>query len=292
MFIALKADMELNLKRPLVVFDVETTGLNVITDRIIELSYVKVYPDGHEEEKTFRFNPEMPIPDKSMAVHHITDDDVKDCPRFADMAEEIAQIFRGCDLAGFNSNHFDIPVLAQHFSWSKVDFDFNECRFVDVQNIFHKMEKRDLAAACRFYCGEEMENHHSSLADAQTTLRVLKAQLDRYAGNEQIKKDVEALAKFSQYDNKVDLAGRVIYETRPDGEKVMVINFGKYKGQPLEEVLAQDHGYAGWVISKDFAEDTKRVFREAAARVKEKLAKAEPSDASLQALADKFNTKH
>ena len=160
--------MELNLTRPLVVFDVESTGLNITKDRIIELSYVKVFPDGHEEENTFRFNPGMPIPAASIAVHHITDADVAACPSFAQMAPEIARIFDGCDIAGFNSNHFDIPLLAEEMANAKVPFDVKACRFIDVQTIFHKKEKRDLEAACRFYCGVEMENHHNAMADART----------------------------------------------------------------------------------------------------------------------------
>ena len=282
--------MEINLKRPLIIFDVESTGLNIVRDRIIELSYVKVFPDGSESQGTYRFNPGIPIPAQSVAVHHITDDDVKDCPTFKQKAAEIAQLFAGCDIAGFNSNHFDIPILAQELAVAGQEFDFNQCKFIDVQNIFHKMERRDLAAACLFYCGVEMQDHHSSMADARTTLNVLKAQLDRYAGSEQVKNDVEALSAFSSYNNNVDLAGRVVYEIRPNGERVEVINFGKYKGQPLDEVVSKDKGYVGWIQSSDFSEDTKRVFREAAQDLKEKEKQSQMQH-GLEALKIKFNGK-
>lgn len=268
--------MELNLTRPLVVFDVESTGLNITKDRIIELSYVKVFPDGHEEENTFRFNPGMPIPASSIAVHHITDADVAACPSFAQMAPEIARIFDGCDIAGFNSNHFDIPLLAEEMANAKVPFDVKACRFIDVQTIFHKKEKRDLEAACRFYCGVEMENHHNAMADARTTLNVLKAQLDRYPD---LENDVDALSKYSSHSRNVDLAGRVVLND--NGQPI--INFGKYKGQLLDEVLLRDNGYAGWVLNSDFADDTKRVFAEAKQRADEKR--------RLEALKNKFNNK-
>lgn len=255
--------MELHLSRPLIFFDVESTGLNIIKDRIIELSYIKVYPDGHEEERSFRFNPGMPIPEQSIAVHHITDDDVRDCPTFQQVAPELAQIFQDCDIAGFNSNNFDIPILAQEMSNARVPFDIRKCRFVDVQTIYHKKEKRDLAAACKFYCGVDMENHHESMADTRTTLNVLKAQLDRYPD---LENDVDFLSKYSSFSRNVDLAGRVVLNENG----VAVINFGKYKGQPLDEVLERDLGYASWVMNSDFAEDTKQVFREAKRRVDEK----------------------
>lgn len=272
--------MELNLSRPIIIFDVESTGLNITKDRIIELSYIKVFPDGHEQEHTYRFNPGMPIPQQSIAVHHITDDDVRDCPRFEQMAAELAQLFEGCDIAGFNSNHFDIPILAQEMANAGVEFDVKKCRFVDVQTIYHKKEKRDLAAACKFYCGVDMENHHESMADTRTTLNVLKAQLDRYPD---LENDVDFLSKYSSYSRNVDLAGRVVLND--NGQPT--INFGKYKGQLLDEVLERDWGYAGWVMNSDFPEDTKQVFREAKQRADEKR----KMNNKIEDLKNKFNVK-
>lgn len=272
--------MELNLSRPIIIFDVESTGLNITKDRIIELSYIKVFPDGHEQEHTYRFNPGMPIPQQSIAVHHITDDDVRDCPRFEQMAAELAQLFEGCDIAGFNSNHFDIPILAQEMANAGVEFDVKKCRFVDVQTIYHKKEKRDLAAACKFYCGVDMENHHESMADTRTTLNVLKAQLDRYPD---LENDVDFLSKYSSYSRNVDLAGRVVLND--NGQPT--INFGKYKGQLLDEVLERDWGYAGWVMNSDFPEDTKQVFREAKQRADEKRKMSN----KIEDLKNKFNVK-
>lgn len=272
--------MELKLTRPIIIFDVESTGLNITKDRIIELSYIKVFPDGHEQEHTYRFNPDMPIPEQAIAVHHITDDDVRDCPRFKDVAPELAALFSGCDIAGFNSNHFDIPILAQEMANANVEFNIKDCRFVDVQTIYHKKEKRDLAAACKFYCGVEMENHHAAAADTRTTLNVLKAQLDRYPD---LENDIDFLSRYSSYSRNVDLAGRVVLNE----EGKPTINFGKYKGQLLDEVLEKDFGYAGWVLSSDFAEDTKRVFREAKQRVDEKRR----MDVKIEGLKEKFNAK-
>ena len=268
--------MELNLQRPLVVFDVESTGLNITKDRIIELSYIKVFPDGHEESHTYRINPGMPIPKESMAIHHITDADVAGCPVFSELAPEIARLFENSDIAGFNSNHFDIPILAQEMANAGVPFDVKRCRFIDVQTIYHKKEKRDLAAASRFYCGVEMENHHNAMSDARTTLNVLKAQLDHY---DDLENDVAALSTYSSHTRNVDLAGRVVLND--DGKPV--INFGKYRNELLDEVLERDPGYAGWVMKSDFPEDTKRVFAEANRRVIEKR--------KLEALKEHFNAK-
>ena len=184
--------MELNLKRPLVVFDLESTGLNITEDRIIELSYVKVFPGGKEESHTYRFNPEKVIPQQAIDVHGITNEDLKNEPTFRERARDIARVFEGSDIAGFNSNHFDIPLLAQEMSKAGVEFDPSQHKFIDVQTIYHKREKRDLEAACIFYCGHPMENHHSAADDAKTTLEVLKAQLDHYANDaEPLQNDVD-----------------------------------------------------------------------------------------------------
>ncbi|MBQ6079062.1 MAG: 3'-5' exonuclease [Muribaculaceae bacterium] len=250
--------MELNLKRPLVVFDLESTGLNITEDRIIELSYVKVYPNGQEETKTYRINPEREIPQQAINVHGITNDDVKDKPTFKELAHDIARVFEGCDIAGFNSNHFDIPLLAQEMSKAGVGFDPSQHKFIDVQTIYHKREKRDLEAACLFYCGHPMENHHSAADDAKTTLEVLKAQLDHYANDEEpLKNDVDYLSQYSTHNRNVDLAGRIIYNENMQP----VFNFGKHKGKTVEDVFTKlDFGYYDWMMKSDFAENTKQVI--------------------------------
>jgi len=249
--------MQLNLKKPLVVFDIESTGLNITQDRIVELSYVKVYPDGHEERKTYRFNPEMTIPQAVIDVHGITNEDVQDEPTFKERAREIAAVFEGCDIAGFNSNNFDIPLLTQEMLNAGVEFDPARHRFIDVQTIYHKREKRDLEAACLFYCGHPMHNHHSSIDDAVTTLEVLKAQLDHYADSEEpLQNDVEYLSRYSMHNRNVDLAGRVIRD--PQGKAVF--NFGKHKGRSVEEIFAKEPSYYDWMMKGDFPANTKQVI--------------------------------
>lgn len=250
--------MELNLKRPLVVFDLESTGLNITEDRIIELSYVKVYPNGQEESRTFRFNPEKMIPQQAIDVHHITNEMLEGEPTFKQRAHEIARVFEGSDIAGFNSNHFDIPLLAQEMSKAGINFDPSQHKFIDVQTIYHKREKRDLEAACIFYCGHPMENHHSAADDAKTTLEVLKAQLDHYANDaEPLKNDVDFLSQYSTHNRNVDLAGRIIYNE----QKQPVFNFGKHRGKTVEEVFTKlDFGYYDWMMKSDFAENTKQVI--------------------------------
>lgn len=251
--------MELRLKNPIVFFDLETTGLDVVKDRIVEISYVKAYPDGHEESKTIRLNPGRPIPAESTAIHHITDDDVKDCPSFKRVAQELASVFKGSDLAGFNSSKFDLPVLVEEFCRADVDIDLTRAKMVDVQTIFHKMEPRNLAAAYRFYCGAELNGAHGAAADTKATYEVLKAQLDRYP---ELKNDVDFLSRFSSRQRNVDPAGRVVFDDAGNE----LINFGKYKGRNLDEVLRTDPGYYGWIMSADFAESTKRVFTRAQLR--------------------------
>ena len=250
--------MELNLKRPLVVFDLESTGLNITEDRIIELSYVKVYPNGQEESRTFRFNPEKVIPQQAIDVHHITNEMLEGEPTFKQRAHEIARVFEGSDIAGFNSNHFDIPLLAQEMSKAGINFDPSQHKFIDVQTIYHKREKRDLEAACIFYCGHPMENHHSAADDAKTTLEVLKAQLDHYANDaEPLKNDVDFLSQYSTHNRNVDLAGRIIYNE----QKQPVFNFGKHRGKTVEEVFTKlDFGYYDWMMKSDFGENTKQVI--------------------------------
>ena len=221
--------MKLNLKNPIVFFDLETTGTNINTDRIVEICYLKVYPNGNEEAKTLRINPEMHIPEASSAVHGIYDADVADCPTFKEVAKNIARDIEGCDLAGFNSNRFDIPVLAEEFLRAGVDIDMSKRKFVDVQVIFHKMEQRTLSAAYKFYCEKNLEDAHTAEADTRATYEVLKAQLDRYPD---LQNDIAFLADYSSFSKNVDFAGRMVY----DDNGTEVFNFGKYKGMSVAEV--------------------------------------------------------
>ncbi len=245
--------MKLTLRRPIVFFDLETTGTNISHDRIVEISIVKVMPDGTEVVKTRRVNPEMPIPAEATAIHHITDEDVRNEPTFRQIAKSLAQLFVGCDIAGFNSNRFDIPLLDQEFQRADVDFDFSKARFIDVQTIFHKKEPRTLVAAYRFYCGKDLEEAHSASADTMATYEVLKAQLERY---DDLPCEVEALSEYASQSRNVDFVGRLVY----DDQKREVINFGKYKGRLAEEVLRTDPGYYAWIMQGDFTKNTKDAF--------------------------------
>ena len=227
--------MKLNLKNPLVFFDLETTGTNINSDRIVEICYLKVYPNGNEESKTMRINPGMHIPEAASAVHGIYDADVADCPTFKEVARSVANDIEGCDLAGFNSNRFDIPLLAEEFLRAEVDIDLSRRKFVDVQVIFHKMEQRTLSAAYKFYCGKNLEDAHTAEADTRATYEVLMAQLDR---------------------KNVDFAGRMVY----DDKGIEVFNFGKYKGMSVAEVLKRDPGYYGWILNSDFTLNTKAML--------------------------------
>lgn len=247
--------MQLNLKNPLVFFDLETTGIDIVKDRIIEISYVKVFPNGKEESKTMRINPGMPIPPASTAIHGITDDDVRDCPLFKNVAKQLAAQIEGCDLAGYNSNRFDIPLLAEEFLRAGVDIDLTRRKFIDVQTIFYKMEQRTLAAAYKFYCQKSLENAHTAAADTMATYEVLKAQLDRYP---ELKNDVAFLSEFSSFTNNVDFAGRMVYNDKNQE----VFNFGKYKGRLVEEVLKQDPAYYSWMMNGDFPLNTKQKLTE------------------------------
>ena len=245
--------MKLKLDRPVMFFDLETTGTDALHDRIVEISMIKVMPDGTDIQRTVRVNPGMPIPAEATAVHHITDADVADKPLFSQIAEGLAQSFRGCDLAGFNSNRFDIPLLAEEFARAGIDIDFNECRFIDVQTIFHKKEQRTLSAAYKFYCGKNLDDAHSANADTRATYEVLMAQLDRY---DDLPNDMEKLAEYSSQNKNVDLMGRLVYDDRHRE----VINFGKYKGQLAVDVLRRDPSYFSWIQQGDFASSTKRAF--------------------------------
>ena len=246
--------MKLSLTRPIVFFDIEATGLNVSTDRIVELCLLKVYPDGREETLTQRFNPGIHISEEASAVNGIKDEDVAQSPRFKEKAKDIAEKFKGCDIGGFNSNYFDIPMLVEEFIRAGVDFNISDCQFVDVQNIYHKMEKRNLSAAYKFYCNKDLEAAHTALADTKATYEVLQAQLDKYDG--QLENNVSFLSVFSRRNNNVDLAGRVVYNE----EGVEIINFGKHKGHPVAEVLRKEPGYFNWIMQGDFTQNTKQVF--------------------------------
>ena len=244
---------KLNLKNPLVFFDLETTGIDIATDRIVEISYLKIKPNGEEISKTRKINPEIPIPEQATAIHGISDEDVKDCPTFKQVAKSLAADIEGCDLAGFNSNRFDIPLLAEEFLRAGVDIDLNKRKFVDVQTIFHKKEQRTLSAAYIFYCGKELSDAHTAEADTKATYEVLKSQLEKY---DDLENDIEFLSKYSCFNRNVDFAGRFIYNDNNEE----VVNFGKYKGKKVIDVLRTDPGYYSWILDNNFTLDTKRAL--------------------------------
>ena len=258
--------MELILNKPIAFFDLETTGIKVATDRIVEISLIKIHPSGKQEVYTKRINPGMPIPPRSTEIHGITDEDVKDAPRFEEIAKEVSNFIGNADLAGYNSNKFDIPLLVEEFLRADVDFDLKGRRFVDVQNIFHKMEPRTLKAAYEFYCKKDLENHHSAEADTLATYEVLKAQLDKYKGAkikdrsgniiEPIVNDVAALSNFSEQHENADLIGHLIFNDK----KQEVFNFGKYKGKPVEEIFTKEPAYYDWMMKSDFPLSTKKII--------------------------------
>ncbi len=278
--------MKLNLKKPLVVFDLETTGLDLVKDRIIQLSYIKVMPDGTEIRKNHLINPEQHIQPAITELTGIRDEDVKDAPTFKQLAKTLSDAFKGCDFAGYNSNHFDVPLLAEEFLRAGIDFDFSRCRLIDAQTIFHKMERRNLAAAYKFYCGRKMEddfNAHRADEDTEATYRVLMGELDYYTEEKQrelgedpegrvLQNDMDCLAEFSKTNNNVDFAGRVVWGDAKDkdgntildrdGNPVQVeyFNFGKHKGKTVAEVLRFDPGYYSWIMGGDFTYHTKQVL--------------------------------
>lgn len=245
--------MKLELKNPIIFFDLETTGINVAVDRIVELSFLKVDVNGNESGKTIRVNPGIPIPPKSTEIHGIKDEDVKDAPQFNEIAKSVARDFEGCDLAGYNSTKFDIPLLAEEFLRADVDIDLKKRKFVDVQIIFMKNEPRTLTAAYKFYCDKTLENAHSAEADTLATYEILKSQLDYY---DNLENNVSSLAEFSSHNKNADFAGRIIY----DENDVEIFNFGKHKGKPVVEVLAKDPGYYGWMMHGDFPLYTKKIL--------------------------------
>lgn len=247
--------MELNLKKPIIFFDLETTGVDFQHDRIVELCYIKLYPNGTREERTIRVNPERPIPAEATAIHNITDADVATCQPFRQIAREVARIFTGCDIAGYNHVKFDLPLLMEELLRAGVeDFDPMRGRLIDVQTIYHKLEQRTLSAAYKFYCGATLEDAHSANADTQATLEVLKAQLDRYPT--QLRNDMDFLADFSSHNKNADMSGRIIFNDK--GEEVF--NFGKHKGQLVAEIFAKEPSYYDWMLKGDFPAHTKQVI--------------------------------
>jgi DNA polymerase-3 subunit epsilon len=290
--------MKLNLKKPLVVFDLETTGLDLVKDRIIQLSYIKILPTGEEQRGDYLINPECHIAPMITQLTGISDEDVKDKPTFKQLAQTLNQLFTGCDFAGFNSNHFDIPLLAEEFLRAGIDFDFSRCHCIDVQTIFHKMERRNLAAAYKFYCGRKMEDDftaHRADEDTEATWRVLQGELDYYTEEHQrslgedpegrtLQNDVQALAEFSRVNNNVDFAGRIVWgeakdaKGKPivdkDGHPVMTeyFNFGKHKGKTVADVLRIEPSYYSWMMGGDFTYNTKQVLTRIRLREAQKVA--------------------
>ncbi len=265
--------MKLNLQKPLVIFDLETTGLDLVKDRVIQLSYIKVFPDGKEVRGNELINPEKTIEPLITELTGISNDDVKDKPTFSQLAKKLEEVFSGSDIAGFNSNHFDVPLLAEEFLRAGIDFDFSKCRLIDVQTIFHKMERRNLAAAYKFYCGRKMEDDfeaHRADQDTEATYRVLQGQLDYYTEEHQLAlgenpkdrvlpNDMQALADFSKVNDNVDFAGRIVW-AEVNGQRTEVFNFGKHKGVPVADVLRFDPGYYSWILGGDFTYNTKQVL--------------------------------
>lgn len=249
--------MQLNLKKPIVFFDLEATGLNIGVDRIVEISMHKVHPNGKEETKTFRINPEIPIPAETTAIHGISDEDIADKPVLKEVASQIVAFIKGADLAGFNLIKFDVPMLAEELMRVEQDFDVSKHKIIDVQRIFHKMEQRTLVAAYKFYCNKDLTNAHSAEADTIATYEVYKAQIERY---DELENNTEFLHEFtgSPSDNLVDVAGRLV--KNKDG--VPVFNFGKYKGMAVVEVLKKDPGYYAWMMKGDFPLYTKKKLTE------------------------------
>jgi DNA polymerase-3 subunit epsilon len=245
--------MNLKLTRPIVFFDLETTGVDVAKDRIVEISILKLHPDGKKEVKTRRVNPEIPIPPATTEIHGISDEDVKDEPTFSALAKSLAQFIGNSDLAGYNSNKFDVPLLVEEFLRVDVDFDLENRKLVDVQNIFHKMEQRTLVAAYKFYCGKDLVDAHSAEADNKATYEVLESQIERY---EELENDIDFLSEFSKRNNTADLMGRIVFNE----DNVEVFNFGKHRGKPVSEILEKDPSYYNWMMKGDFPLYTKKVL--------------------------------
>lgn len=263
----------LNLERPLAFFDLETTGTNIAADRIVEISILKVYPDQSKNVLTEKVNPGMPIPKESSEIHGITNEMVANAPTFAELAPALVDFIEGCDLAGFNSNRFDVPLLYEEFLRAGVDVDFKNRRFIDVQNIFHKMEQRTLKAAYKFYCDTELENAHSAEADIKATYEVLLAQIDRYPD---LQNNIQYLAEFSTQKTFADLMGRIIYNDKNEE----VFNFGKHAQKTVESVFEAEPSYYDWMMKGDFPLSTKKLITE----IRERMMVNK-----IKALESKFN---
>jgi len=275
--------MELKLKKPICFFDLETTGVNVSKDRIVEISILKVFPNGNKESFTWRVNPEMKIPEVTTAIHGISDEMVLNEPTFKELAPKVSELIKNSDLGGFNSNRFDIPLLAEELLRAEIDFDLKVNQAVDVQTIFHKMEKRTLEAAYKFYCNKDLTNAHSAEADTMATYEVLKAQLDKYDG---LENDMDYLSKFSSHQNFADFAGFIGYNK--EGQEI--ITFGKHKGKVIEDLFKTEPGYFSWIQNADFPNYTKKVLRDLKNRISNKTV-GPITDDSLNMLKNKFNTK-
>ncbi len=275
--------MELKLNKPICFFDLETTGINVTNDRIVEISILKVFPNGNKESYTWRINPEMKIPAETTAIHGITDEMVANEPTFKELSRKINDLIKDSDLGGFNSNRFDIPLLAEELLRAEIDFDLKKNLAVDVQTIFHKMEKRTLEAAYKFYCDKDLTNAHSAEADTLATYEVLLAQLDKY---EDLENDITFLSSFSSHQNFADFAGFVGYNK--EGQEI--ITFGKHKGKVIEDLFKTEPGYFSWIQNADFPNYTKKVLRDLKVRIKNKDA-GPITNEGLELLKQKFNTK-
>lgn len=275
--------MNLNLEKPIVFFDLETTGVNIGTDRIVEISILKVFPNGNKESKTWLVNPEVEIPKNASDIHGITNEKVVTEPTFKELAPKVSEMIAGCDLAGFNSNRFDIPLLAEELMRAGIDFDMKDRKAIDVQVIFHKKEQRTLSAGYQFYCGKELEGAHGAEADTNATYEILLAQIEKY---EDIGNSVEALSDFSSHTKRADFAGFILF----NDDEQEIFSFGKYKNRTVEEVFKENPGYNNWMQNADFPLYTKKVLRE----IKERMSapkKTMSDEEKLQALQQKFNLR-
>ena len=275
--------MKLNLEKPIVFFDLETTGINIGTDKIVEIAILKVFPNGNKESKTWLVNPEIEIPKEASDIHGITNEQVVTEPTFKELASQVSELIAGCDLAGFNSNRFDIPLLAEELMRAGIDFDMNNRKAIDVQVIFHKKEQRTLSAGYQFYCGKELEGAHGAEADTNATYEILLAQLEKY---EDIGTSVDELSEFSTHGKRADFAGFILM----NDEDQEIFSFGKYKGRTVEEVFKENPGYNAWMQNADFPLFTKKVLRE----IKERMSapkKTMTDEEKLNALQQKFNLR-
>lgn len=276
--------MKLNLTKPIVFFDLETTGINIAKDRVVEISILKVHPNGNKESKTWLVNPEIEIPAEATAVHGISNEKVVTEPTFKELAPQINEMIADADLAGFNSNRFDIPLLAEELLRAGINFNMNNRKAVDVQTIFHKKEQRTLSAGYQFYCGKELEGAHSAEADTNATYEILLAQVEKY---DDLDNSIEALSEFSTHGKRADFAGFILF----NDEDQEIFSFGKYKGRTVEEVLKENPGYNAWIQNADFPLYTKKVLREIKERMSGSKKETMTDEEKLQALQQKFNLR-